>query len=158
MRPDHHDWSWPALRRICFQEAHRLLRDPHDADDAAQEAAIRAWRRRFTCRRSDDPGPWVRQIARREALRVAARRRASALEEQEVPATCAQPADEVHDRLDVRRALDTLRADDRLVLRARYELDLEQRTIADALGIPEGTAKVRLHRARVRLRHALSSA
>jgi RNA polymerase sigma-70 factor (ECF subfamily) len=151
-------WCWSALRRISLQEAHRLLGDPHDAEDAAQEAAIRAWRQRDACRRTDDPGPWVRQIARREALRLTARRRPAALEAGEVPAPGEHPAEGLHERIDVQRALRTLDEGDRTVLVARYALDLKQRTIAEALGIPEGTAKVRLHRARARLRDALLAA
>jgi RNA polymerase sigma-70 factor (ECF subfamily) len=151
-------WCWSALRRISLQEAQRLLGDPHDAEDAAQEAAIRAWRQRGACRRTDDPGPWMRQIARREALRLTARRRPAALDPGDLAAPAEHPSEALHERIDLQRALRSLEEGDRTVLVARYALDLKQRTIAEALGIPEGTAKVRLHRARARLRDALLAA
>ena len=44
----------------------------------------------------------------------------------------------------------------RELLRMRYDLDLTQVEIAARLGLPEGTVKVRLHRARAKLRRALT--
>ncbi len=43
---------------------------------------------------------------------------------------------------------------ERELLEMRYQEDLTQAAIADKLGIPEGTVKVRLHRARNKLRRA----
>jgi RNA polymerase sigma-70 factor, ECF subfamily len=56
------------------------------------------------------------------------------------------------DRLDVRRAVAPLDARDRGLLALRYVADLTQPQIAQALGMPEGSMKVRLHRLRKRLR------
>ena len=53
---------------------------------------------------------------------------------------------------DLHAALDALSDRDRQLLEMRYEEDLTQATIATRLGIPEGTVKVRLHRARAKLR------
>lgn len=58
-------------------------------------------------------------------------------------------------RLDLRRALDGLPEQDRSLLELRYGEDLTQESAARRLGIPEGTAKVRLHRLRKQLRGAL---
>lgn len=58
-------------------------------------------------------------------------------------------------RLDLQRGLAELGADERSLLSLRYELDLTQATIAERLDVPEGTIKVRLHRARARLERAL---
>ena len=157
MAPESASWSWAHLRSVGFREAHRLLGDPHDAEDAAQEAAIRAWRQQRACRRRDDPQPWMRQIARREALRLVARRHeASALDEDAPVLAAGAGAEAVHTRVDVGRALNALSAGDRNVLLARYGLDMTQSAVAAALGIPEGTAKVRLHRARSKLRSELA--
>jgi RNA polymerase sigma-70 factor (ECF subfamily) len=43
------------------------------------------------------------------------------------------------------------------VLHLRYAEDLTQIEVARRLGLPEGTVKVRLHRARGRLRRALEA-
>lgn len=58
------------------------------------------------------------------------------------------------DRADLRAALRRLSERDRLLLALRYQEDLTQAAIASRLGIPEGTVKVRLHRARNKLRRA----
>ncbi len=60
------------------------------------------------------------------------------------------------ERLDLARGLERLDAADRELLRMRYDLDLTQVEIAARLGLPEGTVKVRLHRARARLRRGLT--
>ncbi|HEV2726999.1 MAG TPA: sigma-70 family RNA polymerase sigma factor, partial [Solirubrobacterales bacterium] len=53
---------------------------------------------------------------------------------------------------DIHAALRLLSERDRKLLEMKYEEDLTQAMIARRLGIPEGTVKVRLHRARNRLR------
>jgi RNA polymerase sigma-70 factor (ECF subfamily) len=58
------------------------------------------------------------------------------------------------ERADLHAALDGLSEDDRQLLRLRYDEDLTQAAIAQRLRIPEGTVKVRLHRARDKLRRA----
>jgi RNA polymerase sigma-70 factor (ECF subfamily) len=59
-------------------------------------------------------------------------------------------------RLDVRRVLAQLPTADRALLLGRYGLGLTQGALAESLGVPEGTAKVRLHRLRKQLRGALA--
>jgi RNA polymerase sigma factor (sigma-70 family) len=53
---------------------------------------------------------------------------------------------------DLHAAMDGLSDRDRRLLEMRYQEDLTQGMIARRLGIPEGTVKVRLHRARAKLR------
>jgi RNA polymerase sigma-70 factor (ECF subfamily) len=59
---------------------------------------------------------------------------------------------------DVRAAVGALEQSDRLLLLLRYWADLTQPEVARATALPEGTVKVRLHRARQRLRVELSAA
>ena len=155
--PNTSQWNWPRLRRLCEREAGRVLRDPADRDDAVQEALIRAWSHRAACRTPLVPDPWVRQIARREAFRLAVTRR----RERERWADCAvadraaAPAPEpaaLEERVDLRRAVRALPPDDRALLALRYFGDMTQDQVAGVLGMPVGTVKVRLHRARNRLR------
>jgi RNA polymerase sigma-70 factor, ECF subfamily len=114
----------------------------------AQEALIRAWRMRRSCR-SADPSAWVRQIARNESLRARARTPHHADLEQVPEAADEDDAVEgMPDRLDVDAALRGLDPLDRRLLALRYEADMTQPKIAEVLGMPEGTVKVRLHRAR----------
>src|SRR5437868_3423639 len=66
--------DWTSARSRCLREARRVLRDPHDAEEAVQEALVRAWRRRESCQSRDEPLPWLLQITRNESLRLLARR------------------------------------------------------------------------------------
>jgi RNA polymerase sigma-70 factor (ECF subfamily) len=148
--------DWLRLRQHCLAEALRVLRDREDAEEAAQEALLRAWRHRAS-RRSANWLPWVRAIARNEALRIAARRARFAQRElsgdEEVPDPGAAPDLEgVVDSLAVAALLRPLTQHERDLLRLRYEEDLTNSEIARRLGMPEGTVKVRLHRLRGRLK------
>ena len=58
-----HDWDWASVRALCLREARRVLGPATTADDAAQEAAIRAWRQRAHCRTPRRPNPWIAAIA-----------------------------------------------------------------------------------------------
>lgn len=152
-------WDWAALRSRCLREARRLL-PGSEAEEAVQEALIRAWTRRHACRSPEAPLPWILEITRNESRRLLARstrlRHAAGGE----PAACEpQGEDEaitsVTTRVTVEQALAGLVDADRRVLRLRYADDLTQADVARRLGIPEGTVKVRLHRARGRLRTIL---
>jgi RNA polymerase sigma-70 factor (ECF subfamily) len=149
-------WDWEGLAAVCRSEARRVLHNPHEADDVAQEALARAWRQRTTCRTPGQPKAWVRAIAHNEALRAIGRRRESQSLE-DVPALADwTSADRLDDRVSVRSALAGLSAQDRALLHLRYEADLTQIRIARIMDIPEGTVKVRLHRLRARLMPTLS--
>ena len=65
--------EWGAVLRLCLLETRRILGPGARADDAAQEATIRAWRYWDRRSHSDAVGPWVRTIARHEAYRIAGR-------------------------------------------------------------------------------------
>jgi RNA polymerase sigma-70 factor (ECF subfamily) len=56
----------------------------------------------------------------------------------------------------VQQALSALTLEERRLIDLRYEDDLAQPAIAELLGVPEGTVKVRLHRLRQRLRKVIS--
>jgi RNA polymerase sigma-70 factor (ECF subfamily) len=147
-----HDWDWAAAHAICVRVSRRVLGSAPEAEDAAQEAALRAWKNRAACRGAWRP--WVATIAYREAARLAAAGAPLPLEEGPEPAL---PADDgALDRVDVRRALARLAPRDRALVFVRYWRDLTQDQLARLLDMPEGTAKVRLHRARAELRRELS--
>jgi RNA polymerase sigma-70 factor, ECF subfamily len=151
-------WDWSAARARCLREARRIVGSERDAEDAVQEALIRAWRNRSSCRTPRAPLPWLLQITRREALRINERARPVTLLEREEANALPDEApgeDEALARLDVGRVLATLPPTDRALLALRYERDLTQPRVAEVLALPEGTVKVRLHRLRSRLREAL---
>ncbi len=113
-----------------------------------QEALVRAWRMRRSCR-SADPSAWLRQIARNEFLRARAREPDLAdLDQVTELAEHDEAVEWLPERLDLRAVLRGLHPLDRRLLLLRYGADMTQPKIADLLGMPEGTVKVRLHRAR----------
>jgi RNA polymerase sigma-70 factor, ECF subfamily len=152
------DLDWNATLNRCLREASRIV-GPDDAPDVVQEALLRAWR---SCRRGvapQFPVAWLVRITRNEALRRLSRQReTTAIDDQfEVPDDRAlQRLDDIALRVDVGRALQRLSPDDRKLVALRYVDDLTQPAVAAELGIPEGTAKVRLHRIRKRLQTVLA--
>src|SRR3954452_9027452 len=94
-------WDWSEMRDFCFSQAMRVVGNPETADDAAQEAVMRAWRHRDRCRQPGEPFGWLRRIARNEAVRAAGRRPNEVLVD-EPPADPNGPKNEselVEDRL-----------------------------------------------------------
>jgi RNA polymerase sigma-70 factor, ECF subfamily len=131
-----------------------------EAEEAVQEALVRAWTRRHACRSAEAPLGWMLQITRNESRRLLARRarRVLATDSDPAPRASEREDDEFASamtRLAVEEAFALLGDGDKRVLRLRYADDLTQADVARRLGVPEGTAKVRLHRARGRLRTLL---
>jgi len=125
-----------------------------DSQDAAQEAITRAWRRRHTCADPASPAPWMSAIARREALRIAGRRREEPLEAAPEPAE-AFDEELVLTRIAVRRLVSRLPERERAILHAVYWEDLGGAEASRRLGLAEVTLRVRLHRARRALERPL---
>jgi RNA polymerase sigma-70 factor (ECF subfamily) len=148
------DWDWVSLRRHAQRHARRLL-EPHEAEDAVQEAMIRAWRRRHRCCSPGAPEAWLSQIVRNEALRLrerASRRAEPVPYDEEAFDGAAEPMEDcVLRRISVGEALGELAPQERHLVKLRYVKDLRQGEIASILGIPEATVRVRLHRIRKRL-------
>jgi RNA polymerase sigma-70 factor (ECF subfamily) len=141
-----------------------------EAEDAAQEAFVKAYRALPRFRAGAAFRPWLLAIVANEARnrrRAAGRRdrlaaRMAAVEGEDRPQGDAAPSPEEavlagEDREALMRALSTMRAEDRLVIACRYFLELPEAETAAALGWPRGTVKSRLSRALGRLRDALRS-
>ena len=127
------------------------------AEDAAQEALLRGWLKQGSCRDADRPLPWLSRIARNEALRARAReaRRDESPIDADLPAAGGGGADALDaaaGQVDAQRLLDALPPVDRELMRLHYLEDLTQAEAAARLELSWVTAKVRLHRARLRLR------
>jgi RNA polymerase sigma-70 factor, ECF subfamily len=143
----------------CRREARLRTADGAAADDVAQEALMRAWRAWGRGARPDCPIAWLLAITRREAARWHSGPNARSWRATRETLELGEGADdteEIIERVHVRGALEALGPDDRQLLCLRYEHDLTQAEVARRLGTPEGTAKVRLHRVRERLRERLS--
>ena len=135
-------------RRRTSQEA--------DAEDVSQEALLRAWRSRGSLQRRDRLAPWLSTIVKNEAVRAHERRRTIVMDPADIDdAIEDERLEAVVERNDLRMLLAHLDPLDRRMMMLRYGEDMTQPAIARALGIPEGTIKVRLHRARKQLRRMM---
>ena len=148
-------WNWEAARGRCLREARRHAPTEADAQDAVQTAMLQAWRSSASCRTPDDPLPWMLAITRRAAWRSRPAPLVELSDEADGECATLDDAEEMVERLDLQTAIAGLNEAERRLLHLRYVEDLAQPLVAQRLGIPEGTAKVRLHRARNRLRALL---
>jgi RNA polymerase sigma-70 factor, ECF subfamily len=145
---------------VVYRTAFAILGRDADAQDATQEAFVAAWRRLPSLRDADRFDAWLGRITV-NACRMALRRRANV---HEIPiqglpesrgtgialATTMGEAD-VFDR-----AFGRLSVDERALLLFRPRDDLGVDEIAARLGVPAGTVKSRLSRARAALERALA--
>jgi RNA polymerase sigma-70 factor (ECF subfamily) len=124
------------------------------AEDAVQEALLRAWERSEKGDEIDSLEGWVTTVAlnlaRSGLRRMRSERRARARLR---TSTVGEPPNA--DRIDVDRAVSTLPRRQREVAVLRYYLQLDTREVATVLGLNEGTIKSTLFRARVALAEAL---
>jgi RNA polymerase sigma-70 factor, ECF subfamily len=135
--------------------ARMILRDPELAQDAVQEATLRAWKNLPGLRDADRWGPWLHRLLVNACFDIAQKRRARVFEVELTPLhdpIVADPASGIADALYVRRMLATIDPAHRAVVVLHYYLDLTLPETAGALGIPVGTAKSRLNRALDRMR------
>jgi len=146
---------------IAFRTAYVITGSAADAEDAAQEGFVKAYRALATFRTGAEPRPWLLRIVANEArnrarsagrrhqleLRLADRfRPGDAAPSPEAAAVASE------DRRRLLALVNGLSQEDRLVISSRFFLELSGEETAVALGIPEGTVKSRLSRALSRLR------
>lgn len=164
----------------AFRVAYVLTGSAAEAEDAAQEAFVRAYLAldRF---RPDAPfRPWLlaivgnearnrlRSRGRREGLAERARAALRGGEARSTTGGASEPGGTAasaelavlagETQAEVRAALGDLGEDERRVVACRYLLGLSESETCAALGIPAGTAKSRLHRGLRRMRASLEAA
>jgi RNA polymerase sigma-70 factor, ECF subfamily len=153
-----------AHQDIAFRTACLFAGSAADAEEAAQEAFVKAWRALPRFRAGAPFRPWLLAIVGNEARnrRRAAGRRAglAARAAQERGSGDAAPSPEAAllaggERSALLAALMALDERDRAVIACRHLLDLSERETAEALGCRRGTVKSRLSRALERMRAEL---
>jgi RNA polymerase sigma factor (sigma-70 family) len=130
--------------------------DLAEAQDAAAEAYARAWQRWDRVRGCDDPEAWVRVVAWRilaSGWRKLRGRRAAYTRHGPAPA----PPEPGVDGVALMAALRTLPIDQRIAIVLYHIIELPVAAIAEQTGVPVGTVKARLARARRALAPLLST-
>jgi RNA polymerase sigma-70 factor (ECF subfamily) len=149
------------LRRVV-SVAWNIVRNPHDAEDLAQEAFVRAYRNLSRFRDGEPFGPWIYRIVTNLALDVVKHRsrfRHEELTEQEPAARRDQadlPAQTNELALRIDAALESLPEMQRIVARLSLVEGFEHAEIAGMMGLSEGTVRSHLSLARRKLREQLN--
>ena len=139
--------------------ARLILRDTELAEDATQDALVRAWRDLPTLRDVERFDAWLYRLLVRACADVGRHRRRWRAEITVLPTEPAESdrAAELADRDQLERGLRRLNDAQRTILVLTFYLGLAPSESADALGIPVGTVKSRLHYAIDALRAALAA-
>lgn len=140
--------------------ARLILRDPTSAEDAVQEALVGAWRGLPSLRDPDRFDAWLRRLLIRACSEQARHLRRGVTELTLLPTDGPPVADgqlSLARRDQLERGLRRLPVELRTVLVLVYYLDLPLTEAAQAMGIPLGTVKSRLHRAHDALRAELEA-
>ncbi|MEJ2010184.1 MAG: sigma-70 family RNA polymerase sigma factor [Acidobacteriota bacterium] len=155
--------------RKVYAIAFSVLHNHHDAEEAAQETFVRFWRHRRRWALIRDRKAWLARTAWRAALDL--RRARHAHGDSDIPLSEAveavmrlraegMPADEIAARAEMTALLDrligSLPEDLRHALTLSLTEELTSLEVSAILGIPEGTVRQRLWRARQILKEKLS--
>jgi RNA polymerase sigma-70 factor (ECF subfamily) len=140
--------------------AHRILRDIDLAEDATQQALLSIWKELPRLRDPARFEAWAYRILVRACYTEVRRSRRSAPNLHLLPTSEPLAPDVVSgvaDRDQLERGFRRLSVDHRAVVVLHHYLDLTIPQVADALGIPEGTVRSRLHYAMRGLRAAMTA-
>lgn len=132
--------------RTLYRVSRSLLSSDADCRDAVQEALLKAWQRRDSLREAAYFRTWLVRILINEC-RMLRRRNRRVTPVEVLPEREAPPPDEA-----LRDALEALDERWRLPLVLHYLEGFRVEEVAKLLGIPSGTVKWRLSRARAALR------
>jgi RNA polymerase sigma-70 factor, ECF subfamily len=156
-------WAWGQIHDLALRVALSRLRDRGAAEEVAQEAALRLWRFRDGLESAASAEAWVVRVSANEASRLHERRgrlhAREVLDDGDRGAAASEPetTDAVHLRVAIMAELNRLPVQDRKILALHYFGDVPLPIIAQRMGMPLGTVKARLSRARRRLSNYLTA-
>ena len=149
-------------RDNVYRLAYRMCGNAYDADEAAQEAFVAAWRALPNFRGDAKFSTWLYRLTTNAAIDVMRREKrhkaAGDGEMVEVADDTDSPQETVErteQQEAVQKALSTLSEEYREVLLLRYMEELDYAEIAEVLQLPSGTVKSRINRAKAALKTAL---
>jgi len=155
-----HELAFAALverqSRFAFRVAYAILRNVHDAEDVSQETFLKLYRTGAWLKMEDERAFLARAVWRAAVGRLPKRR--SEPPDANAPTHEADPEEQAaaSERLaTVHRYIDSLPEELRQALALSTVEELNSRQIAHVMGLPEGTVRTRLMRAREILREKL---
>ena len=142
-----------------YRIARLVLGDTHQAEDAVQDAIVRAWQGLPELRDPDRWDAWLHRLLVNACADQGRRRMRRSVEVRMVGLGPVSSDDvrsvDDHDQLD--RGFRKLKPDQRAAVVLHFYLGLSVPEVADALGVPVGTAKSRIHYAVDAMRAALEA-
>ncbi|MBU52408.1 MAG: RNA polymerase subunit sigma [Deltaproteobacteria bacterium] len=160
-----------AHQDVVFRVAYRVLGSQDDAEEATQEAFLRAWKKLSRFRFQSTFKTWVCQIAMNTSIDLLRKRKRERFfkpqredKERETwlsqfPSSEPGPEQQLATQQELKRiqeVLDAMKPKHRVVFCLREIDGLSYEEIAETLGIAPGTVESRLHRARKDFQHRLN--
>ena len=148
-------------QRQVYSVAFAMLADHQDADDAAQEAFVQAFRHLASFRGDSSVATWLHRIAANAALTMLRskrrhRERHVTLDHPDASNLAEEPASNDHERvLLFEKILHELPTMQRAVVILRHLQGRSTREVSESLGVSEGTVKTHLHRGLLTLRRKI---
>ena len=149
-------------RDNVYRLAYRMCGNTYDADEAAQEAFVAAWRALPNFRGDAKFSTWLYRLTTNAAIDVMRREKRHQTVGDGEMIEVADDADSPQETVErteqqeaVQEALSTLSEEYREVLLLRYMEELDYAEIAEVLQLPSGTVKSRINRAKAALKTAL---
>ncbi len=143
----------------AYRLARAILRDTVEAQDAAHDAFVQAWRKWETLRDPERFEPWFERILVNTCRNRLRGRRWHATDiSSEVALVSADHAGDADNRQLIGAAIASLSPDHQIVVALRFYRDLTVADIAARLGVPGGTVQSRLHYALKALQAAIGPA
>jgi RNA polymerase sigma-70 factor (ECF subfamily) len=149
--------------RFMFQVAFGLLRNRQDAEDAVQEAFLKLYRGEAWLRMDNEKGFLARTVWRVALDHLPRAERTLDVSEMELAASGGagvspeQSAVDKDERVVLRRLIDGLPEELRQPLVLSSVEEMTSREVGEAMGIPEGTVRTRVMRARAELKRRFAA-
>ena len=142
-----------------YAVARLILRSSDLAEDAVQEALVRAWRQLPSLRDPDRFDAWLHRLLVNACADQGRQLRRWSLQVRPLPVepSIGDDTGSVADRDQLERGFSRLKPDQRAVIVLHYYSGFSAAEIAKILGIPEGTARSRLHYSTDAMRAALEA-
>lgn len=146
------------LAQPLCRMAYRITGQAQDAEDAWQNALLRAWRHLPELRDPRMFRGWLTRVVINEAKSLVSQRSRAPLVTADLPDIAVESFTSPADWLTLQSCLRLLPPEQREVIVMRYWLDLPLQSIADTVRVPLSTVKTRLYRGMELLRDILEPA